>query len=86
MMCIPKRLVRLAANLVMCGRVHEQHANQHDVSRYTAGLGIEDFYGGFRSDLGYLNVEEAAERIVLVPYLVQVNFHTLGLVYTTYLT
>ena len=57
-MRVPKRLIALLSDLGVRRRVHEQHAEQHDVSGDAAGLGIVDLHGGLAADLRALDVEE----------------------------
>lgn len=49
----------LLTDLGMRGRVHQEHAEQHDVPGDAAGLGVEDLDGGEGAELGALDVEEA---------------------------
>ena len=58
MMGIPERLKRLLTYAVMGRGVHEQHAQQHNVTRYTARLRVVDLNRRFGSNLTPLNIEE----------------------------
>lgn len=58
MVSIPESFKGLLSNLVVCGGVHEQHAQQHDVASNTACLSVVDLNRCDRSDLCPLNVEE----------------------------
>lgn len=60
---VPERLERLLANSVVRSRVHEKHAKEHDVARNAAGLSIMDLEGEYWSNLGSLDVEEAAKGV-----------------------
>ena len=62
-MRIPKRLVRLLANLVVSGRVHEQHAEKHDVPGNAAGLAVVNLHGPFRPYLRLFDIEEAVKVV-----------------------
>lgn len=56
---VPERLERLLADPVVGGRVHQQHAEQHYVTRDTAGLSIVNLEREHRSNLRHLDIEEA---------------------------
>jgi hypothetical protein len=58
MMCVPKRLKRLLADLVMGSGVDEQHAQQHNVSGYSTRLGVVNLERDLGSDLGLLDIVE----------------------------
>jgi hypothetical protein len=58
--CIPKGLERLSPDLGMSGGVHEEHAEEHDISGNAARLSIENLNGGLGPDLRPLNIEEAS--------------------------
>ncbi len=60
MMGVPERLVRLLANLVVRGGVHEKHAKEHDMARDTSSFCVMNLDSGDLSNLRSLNVEEAA--------------------------
>lgn len=45
--------------------VHEQHAEEHDMARNTARLGVVNLDGKHWSNLGSLDVEEAVEKLAL---------------------
>jgi hypothetical protein len=49
MMCIPEGFEGLLADWCMSSRVHEQHAQQHDVSSDPTGFRIMNLYGRNRS-------------------------------------
>jgi hypothetical protein len=57
-MCVPKRLKRLLADLVMSSGVYEQHAQQHNVSSNSTRLGVVNLERDLGSDLGLLDVVE----------------------------
>ena len=63
MVGVPEGLKRLLANSVMRSRVHEKHAEKHDVAGDTARLGIVDLQGENRSDLCDFDVEEARRHM-----------------------
>lgn len=56
---VPESLERLLANPVVSGRVHQKHAEQHDVTRNATWLGVVDLESENRSNLRPLNIEEA---------------------------
>jgi len=56
---IPESLERLLSDFVVSRRVHEQHAEQHNVARHTAGLLVVDVKSIARSKLSPLDVVEA---------------------------
>ena len=58
-MGVPERLERLLADAVVRRRVHEQHAEQHDVAGDAAGLGVVDLDRRDGPQLGLFDVEEA---------------------------
>ena len=58
MMRIPEGLIALLPDLRVRGRVHKQHAQQHDVACYAAGLGVVDLHRRLRSNHRALDVEE----------------------------
>lgn len=60
---VPEGLERLLANSVVRSRVHEKHAEKHDVASDTARLSVVDLQGENRSDLRNLNVEEAGRQM-----------------------
>lgn len=43
---------------MVSGGVHQQHAEQHDVSSDATSLGVVYLYRGFRPNLALLNIEE----------------------------
>lgn len=57
---VPERLKGLLTNLGMGGRVHEEHTKKHDVAGDASCLGVMDLERCLLADLGYFNVEEAA--------------------------
>ena len=63
MVGVPEGLERLLANPVVCGRVHEEHAEKHDVASDTARLRVVDLQGENRSDLRDLDVDEAGRQM-----------------------
>lgn len=58
---VPESLERLLADPVMSSRVHHKHAEKHDMTGDTTGLGVMNLNGQFRSYLCSLDVEEAAK-------------------------
>lgn len=58
MVRVPEGLKTLGADLGVRGRVHEQHAQDHDVPGDAAGLGVVDLDGGFGTDLTLLHIEK----------------------------
>lgn len=56
---VPEGLEGLRADAVVRRRVHEQHADEHDVPGDATGLRIVDLDGGLGADLVFLDVEEA---------------------------
>lgn len=63
MVGVPEGLERLLTNSVVRSCVHEKHAEQHDVAGDTARLSVVDLQGEDRSDLRYLDVEEAGRQM-----------------------
>lgn len=57
-MRVPKCLIALLPNLCMSRRVHEQHAQQHDMPSNATSLRIVNLHGRFRSDHRALDIEE----------------------------
>lgn len=58
MVGVPKCLKALLSDLRMRRRVHQQHAQEHDMPRYSSGFGVVDLDGCLRPDLIPLHVEE----------------------------
>lgn len=58
MVCVPKRLIALLSDLGVRRCVHQQHAQEHDMSCYPSSFGIVDLHSRLRSDLVPLHVEE----------------------------
>lgn len=58
-MCVPESLEGLLTDLCVCGRVHQKHAEKHDMSCNTTGFGIVDLDGCDLSNLSPLDIEEA---------------------------
>src|SRR4051812_4551249 len=58
MVSVPESLERLLSDLVVCGCVHEQHAEQHDMTSYASWLGVMDLNCCDGSNLCFLDVEE----------------------------
>jgi hypothetical protein len=58
-------LVRLLADLRVRGRVHEEHAQQHDVAGDAAGLGVVDLDRGLGADLRALDIVEAGSLVLI---------------------
>ena len=50
-MGVPERFETLMANLVMCGRVHEQHDQQHEVTGDASWLCVVNLQGSLLADL-----------------------------------
>jgi hypothetical protein len=57
-MCVPECLERLLAYAVVCRGIHEEHTQQHDMASDATRLRIVDLHGGFRPNLGPLDIEE----------------------------
>jgi len=55
---VPKRLKRLLSYPVVSGRVHQEHAEKHDMSSNSARLRVMNLYRSFWADLGLFDVEE----------------------------
>ena len=51
MMCVPKCLETLVADLVVSSRVHEDHDQEHEVACDTTSLGIVDIQRRFWTNL-----------------------------------
>lgn len=68
-MHVVERFEGLLPDLGVRGRVHQEHAEKHDVAGDAAGLGVENLYGGFGAEEGALDVEEAV-RVRIVSALV----------------
>lgn len=60
MVGVPEGLERLLSDAVVGGGIHEQHAEQHNVTRNATGLSVMNLDCGNRSDLSLLHVVEAA--------------------------
>jgi hypothetical protein len=58
-MGVPESLKGLLSDPVVCGGVHEQHAEQHDVAGDTASFRVMNLKGNLRTDLALLHVEKA---------------------------
>jgi len=58
MMHVPKRLVTLLPDLVVCSGVHEEHAEEHDMSCNASGLLVVDLHRGLSAELVAFHVEE----------------------------
>lgn len=58
MVSVPEGLEGLLSNAVMGGRVHQKHAEQHDVAGDTTGLGVVNLKGGNGTNLRLLDVVE----------------------------
>jgi len=56
---VPERLERLLPDAVVGRRVHEQHAEQHDVAGNAAGLRVVNLDGSAGANLVLLDVKEA---------------------------
>ena len=57
---VPKGLEGLLSDLRVRCCVHEQHAEQHDVTSDATGLRVMDLQGKLRTNLADFDVEEAA--------------------------
>lgn len=55
---VPERLERLTSYAIMSGRVHQEHAQKHDMPGDAASLGVVYLHRGLWSDLVALNIEE----------------------------
>ena len=55
---VPESLERLLSNLVMSSCVHEQHAQEHDMTGDSSRLSVVNLNGRNRANLGALDVEE----------------------------
>lgn len=55
---IPEGFVGLLADLVVGGGVHEEHAEEHDMTSDATSLGVVDLDGGLRTELSLFDVEE----------------------------
>jgi hypothetical protein len=60
-MGVPESLKRLLSDPVVRSGVHEQHAEQHDVSGNAASFGVVNLESNLGTDLTLLYVEEAAK-------------------------
>ena len=58
MMGVPEGLKGLLPDPVMCCRVHEEHAQEHDVAGDASGLGVVYLYGCLGPDLRSFDVEK----------------------------
>lgn len=58
-MSIPECFIRLLTDLLVRSRIHQEHAEQHDMAGDAACLGIVYLNGGFGSDLVSFDVEKA---------------------------
>lgn len=59
MMRVPKSLKRLLSDSVVCGGIHEHHAEQHDMTSDTSGLRIMDLDSLHWANLRLLDIEKA---------------------------
>ncbi len=59
-MRIPESFEGLLPNTVVSSRVHQQHAEEHDMSGNTTGLSVVDLDRCRRPDLCFFHVVEAA--------------------------
>lgn len=59
--CVPKRLEGLLADTVVGRGVHQQHAEQHDVSSNTTWLGVMNLDRSLGPNLRLLDVVEAVD-------------------------
>lgn len=57
-MRVPERFIGLLSYTRMSGRVHEQHAKQHDMSSDASGFRVVYLDGGLWANLGSFHVEE----------------------------
>lgn len=60
MVHVPKRLERLLPDPVVRRRVHEEHAEEHDMASDATRLSIVDLQSRHRANLRLLDVEKAA--------------------------
>ena len=58
---VPERFVGLLAYSNVRGREHHEHAEQHDMTRNTASLGVVDLHSGLGSYLISFDIEEAVD-------------------------
>ena len=63
-MRVPEGLETLIADLAVRSCVHEDHNEEHEVPSDTAGLGVVDIKGNFRSNLCLNKV-----RDIILPYV-----------------
>lgn len=63
MVSVPERFEGLLANAIVGGRVHHEHAEEHDMARDATGLCVVDLDRRHRSNLRLLDVEEAREGL-----------------------
>ena len=60
-MSVPESLERLLTDLRMGSRVHQKHAEKHDMSRDTTSFRVVDLNGCDLSNLRLLDIEEAED-------------------------
>jgi len=58
MMGVPKRLKALVANLLAGRGVHEQHDEEHEMTRDATRLGVVDLEGDLLANLSTLNIDK----------------------------
>ena len=61
---VPEGLEGLLSDFGVGGGIHEKHAEEHDVSSDSTGLGVVDLDSSDWSNLVLLDVEEAIARLV----------------------
>lgn len=59
---VPECFKGLLADLGVCSRVHQQHAEKHDVACDTSGFLVVNMKGDFWTDLSLFDVEETGSR------------------------
>ena len=60
MVRVPEGLVGLLADTMMRGRIHQQHAEKHDMACDTGGLGVMNLNRKLGPDLIFLDIIKAA--------------------------
>lgn len=63
-MRVPESFEGLLSNLVMSSRVHQKHAEEHNVAGNTTSLRVVNFDSQFWSNLRLLHIEETTQIIV----------------------
>lgn len=68
MVCVPEGLERLLSDAMVGGRVHQKHAQKHNVPSHTAGLDVVNLNGRNGTNLGFLDIIEAAMLLAGYPF------------------